>query len=180
MILCCHSRITRQPFLRSSAKFRLSRSRFFLILFRQNLVKVFSQAGKRYPCQKSPSINTAIFASAKTISGLPGSVLTFLRNLRPRRRSSEPTSFSRSVPFVPIRDMQYLRCAAVRLSAIDSLFRSKLDNIKLPCSPERSQVAFRRQCMSAGEFRWQSITYHRRSRVLTFPKRDVVIYRQAL
>src|SRR5688572_20034516 len=39
------------------------------------------------PCQKSPSTKTATLARGKTMSGVPGSVRTFLRNRSPSRQS---------------------------------------------------------------------------------------------
>ncbi len=93
-IACCHSRTTRHPMDRNLRKFFLSRARFLAILVFQKSASLFSHSGKRYPCQKSPSIKTATRAFLRTMSGLPGRALAWIRNLRPRLSNALRTNFS--------------------------------------------------------------------------------------
>jgi len=72
--------MTCQPARRSLRKFRASRTRSSPILARQNGDIFARQTVKRYPCQKSPSMNTATFGWNKTMSGEPGSPRGFCEN----------------------------------------------------------------------------------------------------
>lgn len=78
------------------------------ILFIQNSLLVlmvslrFSQS---YPCQNSLSQNTATFFPMNAMSGLPGTVFTFLRYLSPRDQSSFLSITSIFVSLQRIRDM---------------------------------------------------------------------------
>jgi len=105
-ISCSQSRTTRQPRLRSFRKLLRSLCRFLRILSRQNGCRVFSQAGKRYPCQKSPSMKIAILSRCSTMSGLPGRSLTFFLNRQPCLKSSDLTSRSKSLSLVLTRDIR--------------------------------------------------------------------------
>lgn len=96
---CCHKRTTCQPRLRSFRKLLRSRSRFRLILARQNGWSRRAHAGNLYPCQKSPSMKTAIFWRVRTRSGQPGRSLRCFLKRKPRRWSSDLTNRSRSVSF---------------------------------------------------------------------------------
>ena len=116
---CCHSRITRQPRDRSLRKFRWSRFRLVRSFSRQNGDSLCSQLGRRQPCQKSPSTNTATCCFMKTMSGLPGSDRTCRWKLRPRARSSRCTIFSIEPSLSFTRCMARERCSEVRWSGIE-------------------------------------------------------------
>lgn len=111
------TRMTFHPLWRNATKFRQSLARFVSILSRQKGFKPSFHFRKRYPCQKSPSIKTAIFARVKTKSGVPGSPLTCLRKRRPRRCNAERSVISIGVSFCRTRDIARERCSGVSESA---------------------------------------------------------------
>lgn len=73
--------VTCHPFLRKLVVTALSRRLFFSIFVRQksSLSKCF-HLGYCHPCQKSLSKNTQIFSFKKTMSGLPLTEETLVRN----------------------------------------------------------------------------------------------------
>lgn len=84
--LHAHNVITCQPLARSISSFRRSRSRLRSIFACQNAVFVFGSTNSLHPscpCQKQPLTNIAVLYLRITISGLPGTLLTFSRYLYP-------------------------------------------------------------------------------------------------
>ena len=110
--------MTFHPRDRSFLKFRRSRARFVRSLSRQNGESLCSHAGKRQPCQKSPSTNTATFSELKTMSGRPGSDRTWRLNRRPWTRNSLCTNFSSDPSLSFTRFIARERCSGVRWSGI--------------------------------------------------------------
>ena len=115
--LHAHNVITCQPLARSSSSFCRSRS-LFRSLFRsifacQNAVLVFGSTNclqPSCPCQKQPLTNIAVLYLRITISGLPGTLLTFSLYLYPCVHSHFRTVISGFVPLLRICDIQRWRC----------------------------------------------------------------------
>ena len=140
---CSHTRITVHPRLRSSRNVLASRFRVFSILVCHNSGSFVFHLGKRQPCQKSPSMNTATRARRNTTSGLPITVETCFRNRKPRRKIALRTSCSREVSFPLTLAMHALRWRFVRLSGI-----------------QIAQVLVNLDCMRFDEFWRKSISDH--------------------
>ncbi len=64
------------------------------------LASLHRSTGQFFPCQKSPSQKTTTRSSGKTISGLPGSVLTFRLKRSPNLLNSRAKSNSCFVPLL--------------------------------------------------------------------------------
>lgn len=121
--LHAHNVITCQPLARSISSFRRSRSRLRSIFACQNAVFVFGSTNSlhpSYPCQKQPLTNIAVLYLRITISGLPGTLLTFSLYLYPCVHSHFRTAISGIVPRLRICDIQRWRCWGVRISGIVS------------------------------------------------------------
>lgn len=104
-----------------SVSISLDRSTFRLILRSQYGRFVFGSVCRQYghPCQKQPSMNTAIRNLSKTTSGLPGTSLAFFRqplNLKPA--SMEKRRLSNPVPLLLTACIVRRRSSGVRLSCI--------------------------------------------------------------
>lgn len=111
--LHAHNVITCQPLARSISSFRRSRSRLRSIFACQNAVFVFGSTNSLHPscpCQKQPLTNIAVLYLRITISGLPGTLLTFSRYLYPCAHSHFRTAISGIVPMLRICDIQRWRC----------------------------------------------------------------------
>ena len=70
------------------------------------------------PCQKQPLTKIAVLYLRMTISGLPGTLLTFKRYLYPCDHNHFRTSISSLVALLRICDMQRWRCVGVRTSGM--------------------------------------------------------------
>ena len=119
--LHAHNVITCQPLARSISSFRRSRSRLRSIFACQNAVFVFGSTNSLHPscpCQKQPLTNIAVLYLRITISGLPGTLLTFSLYLYPCVHSHFRTAISGIVPRLRICDIQRWRCWGVRMSGI--------------------------------------------------------------
>jgi hypothetical protein len=103
LLLVLHSHITITEYPKAFNSRRAFRSlAIFLANFPvQNSTRVFGVLAASHPswrCQKHPWTTIAFFRPVKTISGLPGSVLTFIRYDRPKSRSIRRTTSSGVVP----------------------------------------------------------------------------------
>jgi len=117
-ISCPHTLNTIHPRRRSLRWTDLSRRRLVSILRRQNELTCTFHWGKRKPCQKSPSTNTATRCRRKTKSGLPGNSSSCGTHFKPKDFSAVANASSMPVPRVLTVDMQRFLCAGVRLSAM--------------------------------------------------------------
>lgn len=108
----------RMPFASNSQNCRSSRAMFVRILFFQYSGSFSSRPSFNFPCQKSPSTNTAIFCRGKNTSGVPGTPLRcFLyRNSGQKRFMSEKSCFSGPVFLDLIRRMTSDRFSGVNMS----------------------------------------------------------------
>ena len=115
----------------------LSRSIFLSILANQNFLLVLWSdflTSQSLPCQNSPSQKMAILLDLKTKSGLPITVLQFLRYLRPEAHINLPNMISMDVPEALLALILRLRCSGVSLSISSQIFRSK-NTINFPHIP---------------------------------------------
>lgn len=101
-ISCSQIRSTTHPARRNFLKLRRSLARLSPIFFVQNGLNLYSQAGNRHPCQKSPSTKTATRARANTKSGRPGKPRTWRCGRLPAFLSARAISRSGQVFFGPI------------------------------------------------------------------------------
>lgn len=86
-------------------------------IFRSQCSESFSRhAGKRQPCQKSPSTKIAILRSRSTKSGRPGRSLQCSSHRSPAPAMSSAIARSGLVPFPRIRDITALRVATLMMS----------------------------------------------------------------
>lgn len=110
----------RIPFASNSQNCLSSRAMFAVILFLQYSGSFSSRHSLSFPCQKSPSTNTAIFCRGKNTSGVPGTPLRcFLyRNSGQKRFMSEKSCFSGPVFFDLIRRITSERFSGVNMSAM--------------------------------------------------------------
>lgn len=110
----------RMPFASNSANCRSSRAIFVRILFCQYSGSFSKRHSLSFPCQKSPSTNTAIFCRGKNTSGVPGTPFRcFLyRNSGQKRFMSEKSCFSGPVFLDLIRRMTSDRFSGVKMSTI--------------------------------------------------------------
>ena len=83
--------MTVQPARRKRAWLRASRRRFASIFASHFSESLSLQVGKRQPCQKSPSTNTATFARRTEKSGRPGRSQTCVSNCLRGQLPSETT-----------------------------------------------------------------------------------------
>ncbi len=126
-----HSQITPtlHPSSFSESKCNLSRSVFFFNFGSQYSFLLEGISCRLHPgcwCQKHPCTNIIILYFGKTISGFPGSFLTFRRKRNPARCSIDLTTSSGFVSRLLIRDIFLLRCSEEIVSTITGLIRHLL------------------------------------------------------
>lgn len=115
---CSQMRTTVHPRRRRRPKLRRSRARLASILTCQNGVSLFRQTGKRQPCQKSPSTNTATRLRVGTMSGRPGSESTLVRKRTECFRRALRSDCSRAVPRCRTRRMSEDRFSRLMMSVM--------------------------------------------------------------
>lgn len=107
LISHCHIIITFQPSFTSKSEFLASRDLLFDIFSFQK--SVFEDGNFPFlqlcPCQKHPFTNIIILYLGKTISGLPGNVLTLIRYLNPFENKNLRTKISGLVSLLDIFDI---------------------------------------------------------------------------
>ena len=99
--------MTFRPSFISKSEFLSSRDLLFDIFFLQK--SIFEDGNFPFlqlcPCQKHPFINITVLYLGKTISGLPGNVLTLIRYQNPFENKNLRTKISGFVFFPPILDI---------------------------------------------------------------------------
>ena len=113
---CSQNRSTAHPSLLSLRVTYLSLAMLRSILSRQYLPAGLFLSQYLYPCQKSPSQNTAILRRRLAKSGLPV-ILGYISNLAPDLASIFSILRSIAVPLLRMRDMRRERASGVRVSA---------------------------------------------------------------
>ena len=123
-----HTVSTVQPSCCSSAKFLLSLSTFPMILGRQysSFVLGHTNRGQSCLCQKQPFTKITVLYLGRTISGHPGSVLTFFLYRTPFENRYLRTNSSGFEFLLRICDMFMLRTSFEWLSAIFFLLNQTL------------------------------------------------------
>lgn len=116
-----HSQITRtlHPPLRNASLLRASLTTFARNFFSQNAELEAGVAAILQPscrCQKQPWTKITAFHFLSTMSGLPGSVPSWIRNRKPARWRMDRTAISGRVSLLGIADIILLRVARSTVS----------------------------------------------------------------